>query len=245
MKEQKYLSLLRQCIQKYSLIRENDVIGVGLSGGKDSLVLLYGLKKLSRFYPVPFRVKAFTVDAGFPGMDFSGIECFCRELEVPWFLEKTQIADIIGARKEPHPCSLCSNMRRGTLANALERENCNVLALGHHKDDYLSTLLMSAIYKGQLYTFAPSTEYEDRHIRVIRPLLYLSNSASEAFCRENGFPVLKNTCPEDHDTKREEMDQLLNGLAKRYPGVKDRLLHAVETSEIPDWAKLRTEESVF
>ena len=243
MKEKKLLSLTRQCIENYGLIRENDVIGVGVSGGKDSLVLLYALKKLSEFHPAHFSVKAFTVDAGFEGMDFSKIGKFCDDLKVPWFLEKTEIAGIIAARSEPHPCSLCSNMRRGTLANALERENCTVLALGHHKDDYLTTLMMSALFKGQLYSFAPFTVYEDRNLRIIRPMLYLSESAVASFAEEQDFPVVRNSCPWDKNTEREEMKQLLSEIALKYPGSKDRLLHALETSDIPDWTAARRERN--
>ena len=243
MKEKKLLSLIRQCTDHYGLIKKNDVVGVGVSGGKDSLVLLYALKKLSAFYPAAFTVKAFTVDPGFPGMDYKEIRAFCETLDVPWFLEKTQIADILTAREEPHPCSLCSNMRRGVLTNALERENCTVLALGHHKEDYLTTLLMSTVLNGRIYSFAPLTVYEDRSLRIIRPMLYCAESAVASFAEDRHFPVLKNTCPMDKHTDREEMKKLLNDLSRKYPGSKDRLLHALETSDIPDWKAARKERN--
>ncbi len=241
MKEKKLLSLMRQCIQKYDLIQEGDVIGVGLSGGKDSLVLLYALNRLKEFYPVSFSVKAFTVDAGFQGMDFSDIRDFCEKLKIPWFLEKTQIAAIIEARKEPHPCSLCSHMRRAALAEAAERENCTVLALGHHKDDYLTTFMLSLAYKGQIYTFSPKTVYEDKKLSVIRPMLYLSEGALENFAEENEFPVVKNTCPMDHLTERESMKQYLLKIQREFPDIKDKMLHAIEASDIQDWKNLRKE----
>lgn len=239
MKDQTLLKYLRKCIQKYDLIRENDKIAVGLSGGKDSIVLLYGLYMLKKFYPKPFDLIGITVDPGF-SMDYSPLSSFMEKLDIPFFIEKTQIYEIVfEARKDPHPCGLCSNMRRAALTEAAEREKCTVLALGHHRDDYLSTLFMSLIYEGNFYTFAPSTEYEDRKIRIIRPMLYVPEGSVTGYVKEQQLPVLYNPCPADKTTKRREMEALLTELKSRYPEIKDRLLHAIETSDIPDWVKSR------
>ena len=239
MKDQQLLKYLRKCIDSYHLIDEGDRIAVGISGGKDSLVLLYGLHLLQHFYPKHFELAGITVDPGF-SMDYSPIASWMESLGIPYVIERTEISEIVfGARKEAHPCALCSNMRRAALTAAAERENCTKLALGHHKDDYLSTLMLSLVYEGRFYTFAPKTEYEDRRISVIRPLLYMPEAAALHYASEQGFPVVQSLCPANHVTKRAEMSELLEELKLRYPEIKDRLLHAVESSDIPDWTQLR------
>jgi len=239
MKEQKLLTHLRKCIQDYGLIRAGDSLAVGLSGGKDSFVLLYGLKKLQAFYPVPFSLHAISVDLGF-GMDYSPAAAFCEELGVPFHLEKTEIAAIIQSEDfKENPCSLCANMRRGALTNAAASLGLNKLALGHHRDDMLDTLMLSLIYEGRFYSFSPITRYEDRDIEIIRPMLTIPEAAIRSFAADHNFPIIQNLCPRDHMTKRSEMDALIHELSGRYPDLKDRLFHAVSTSEIPDWVKAR------
>jgi len=221
------------------LIREGDRIAVGLSGGKDSYVLLYGLRRLQEFYPAHFEIVAVSIDLGF-GMDYSPAASFCEELGVPFHLEKTQIAGIVfSAQCTENPCSFCANMRRGALTGAAEALACNKLALGHHKDDTLSTLMLSLLYEGRFYTFAPITRYEDRKIDIIRPMMYLPEAAARSFAEEKALPVLKNLCPRDHLTKRAEMNDLIYTLSKTYPDIKDRLFHAVSSSDIPDWSDAR------
>lgn len=238
MKTQKLLTYLRKCISEYDLIRPNDKIAVGLSGGKDSFVLLYGLRKLQTFYPVPYTLEAITIDLGF-GMDYTPAEKFCNLLDVPYHIEQTEIAAIVREKSPDNMCSLCANMRRGALTAAAENENCTVLALGHHKDDYLTTLMLSLIYEGRFYTFSPATEYKDRRISVIRPMLYVPESACSALAEDLNFPVIKNLCPEDKNTKREEMKALIKKLAKDYPDIREKLFHAVTASDIPDWVQAR------
>ena len=238
MNTQKLLSSLRKCIDTYSLIRQEDRVAVGLSGGKDSLTLLYGLSRLRLFYPQPFSLVAVLIDPGLH-MDYSPLKGFTDSLGVELILEKTEIFQIAQAKKEDHSCSLCAKMRRAALVEAAEREGCTSLALGHHLDDYLSTCLMSLIFEGRFYTFAPKTTYEDRKIQIIRPMLYLPEGAIANYTEKMAFPVVKNTCPLDHSTKREEMKRLLYEMNQRYPGLRQRLLHAVETSEIPDWVAAR------
>ncbi|MBP5254061.1 MAG: tRNA 2-thiocytidine(32) synthetase TtcA [Lachnospiraceae bacterium] len=239
MKTQKLLSYLRKCIDEYRLVDPGDRIAVGLSGGKDSVTLLYGLAKLRAFYPVPFSLCAVIVDPGF-GADFSPLEDFTASLSVPLVIERTRIAEIVFEhRREDHPCSLCANMRRGALTAAAERLNCTKLALGHHRDDYLTTFMLSWLYEGRIYTFAPKTRYEDRRIDIIRPMLYIPEGAVRSFVSEMELPIVSNPCPEDRKTQREEMNALLIELNRRFPGARERLLHAIRTSGIPDWADLR------
>ena len=239
MKDQLLLKYLRKCIQEYDLINDGDKIALGISGGKDSMLLATGLSMLQRFYPQHFTLVGITVDPGF-GADYSPAAEYLESLGIPLIIEKTDIAEIVfEARKEAHPCSLCANMRRAALTAAAERENCGKLALGHHKDDYLSTLMLSLVYEGKFYTFAPKTDYEDRRISIIRPLLYVPEGAIESYTAEHHIPVIENPCPADKETTRAEMSALITELKKRYPEFKDRLLHAVETSDIPDWVNAR------
>ena len=238
MNTQNLLSGLRKCIDTYSLIREGDRVAVGLSGGKDSLTLLYGLSRLCLFYPKPFSLMAIVIDPGLE-MDYSPLQDFADSLKIPLRIEKTDIYPIVKARHEDHTCSLCANMRRAALVHAAKREGCTTIALGHHLDDYLTTCLISLIYEGRFYTFAPKTCYEDRDIQIIRPMLYLSESAVSHYAEKMSFPLIKNLCPLDHGTKRAEMSQLLYEMNKRYPGIRQRLLHALETSHIPDWVLAR------
>jgi len=235
MKEQKLLTYLRKCIRDYDLIREGDRIAVGLSGGKDSYALLYGLRRLQKFFPARFGLTAVSIDLGF-GMDYSPAASFCEELGVPFHLEKTQIAGIVfSGQCTENPCSFCANMRRGALTAAAEALGCNKLALGHHRDDALSTLMLSLLYEGRFYSFSPYTAYEDRNIDVIRPMLLVPEGALKSFAEEKHFPVLENLCPRDHVTKRAEMNDLIFSLSKTYPDIKDRLFHALAHSDIPDW----------
>ena len=239
MNTQTLLKYVRRCVNEYDLIHEGDRIAVGVSGGKDSLVLLYALARLRSFSPVSFSLTAFSVDPGFT-MDYSEIRAFSEKLDVPFVLEETAIAEIVfKERKETHPCALCANLRRGALINAAKREGMNLLALGHHRDDMLSTCMMNLIYEGRFYSYAPLTFYEDRNIAVIRPLLETPESLILHVSEELEFPVLKNLCAADRKTRREDINLLNKELSHKFPGFKDRLFHAVKYSDIPDWVYAR------
>ena len=179
----KVLSLVRRCVEDYDMIKPNDRIAVGVSGGKDSLVLLAALAQLRDFYPVPFTVEAITLDMGAAdgrdGMDFSAVEAYCKELNVPFTLLESEIHHIIfDLRKEKNPCSMCAKMRRGALHNALVERGIHKIALGHHYDDAVETFLLSLVYEGRLSCFQPVTWLDRTEISQIRPLLY----CSEALC---------------------------------------------------------------
>ena len=152
------LSFVRRAVDDYGMIEEGDVIGVGISGGKDSLALLETLAEMRRFYPKKYEVKAITVNMGFDGADYSPIAALCERLGVEYRVADTDIAKIIfDIRKEPNPCSLCAKMRRGTLHATAQEMGCNKVALGHHQDDVMETLFMSLIYEGRIHTFSPVT----------------------------------------------------------------------------------------
>ena len=236
MKVQKLLSLIRQSCERYEMIEEGDKIAVGVSGGKDSLTLLYGLKELSRFYPKHFTVTAICVDLGYANTDFTGIEAYCEKLGVELTIIHTQIGKIVmEERKEHNPCSLCAKLRKGALVDEAVRQGCNVIAYAHHKDDFVETMLMSMIYQGQFYAFPPVTELPEAGVTVIRPMMYVPERGVAHFVADQGIRVVKNTCPVDGSTKRAYAKQLMEQINRETPGAKDRIMHAIVNGKFPDW----------
>ena len=232
---QKLIGLVRRCVQDYKMLSPNDRVGVGVSGGKDSLALLMFLAELRKYNDVPFTLEAITIDMGL-GMDFSGIEALCRQLDVPFHLIKTEIGPIIfDYRKEKNPCSMCSKMRRGALNQALLDLGLNKLALGHHYDDAVETFVMSLIYEGRISCFQPVTDLDRTGIIQIRPMLYLHEKTIDSFCTRANLPVLTNRCPVDKHTKREEIKDLVFELSARYPDLKERIFGAMQRLPLPAW----------
>ncbi len=233
---QKLLSYTRRAIEDYNMIEEGDRVVVGVSGGKDSMVLLRALAAIRDFLPERFELFAVTLDMGFEGMDFSPVEKFCREINVPYTVIKTQIAEIIfNIRKEKNPCALCAKMRRGALHDAVVSLGCNKLALGHHKDDVVDTFMLNLLHGSRLATFQPVTYLSRKNITMIRPLIYAHEWETRHFAEEAGLPVVKSTCPADGGTEREEMKNLLASLNKDYPEVRNRIFGAIERAEIDGW----------
>ena len=232
---QKLLGLMRRCIDDYDMIRPEDRIAVGVSGGKDSLVLLQLLAELRKFFPKPFALEAITIDMGL-GMDYSGIATLCEKLDVPYHLIKTEIGPIIfDHRKEKNPCSLCAKMRRGALNQAILDLGFNKLALGHHYDDAVETFVMSLIYEGRISCFQPVTDLDRTGIIQIRPMLYIHEKTVDNFAKRLELPVVENRCPVDKTTKREEIKQLIYDLSQTYPDLKERIFGAMQRLPLPEW----------
>lgn len=232
---QKLIGLVRRCVEDYHMIEAGDRIGVGVSGGKDSLALLVFLAELRKYNHNPFELEAITVDMGL-GMDYSGIEALCRKLDVPFRLVKTEIGPIIfDHRKEKNPCSMCSKMRRGALNQALLDGGMNKLALGHHYDDAVETFVMSLIYEGRISCFQPVTDLDRTGIVQIRPMLYIHERTIDSFAARENLPVLENRCPVDKSTKREEIKQLVYNLSATYPDLKERIFGAMQRLPLPEW----------
>ena len=238
MKLQQVLSYIRRAVDDYQMIEENDHIAVGISGGKDSLTLLYGLHGLMRFYPKPFQIHAVTVDLGFDNLDLGKIKELCKSLEIPYTIVRTDIADIIfNQRKEYNPCSLCAKMRKGALNEAIKAAGCNKVAYAHHKDDVVETMLLSLIYEGRFHTFSPVTYLDRLDLTVIRPLMYMNEADVIGFIHKNNVPVVKSPCPADGYTKREYVKNLLQTLNRENPGVKERMFTAIQNSTMGGWNK--------
>ena len=240
MKLQRVLSEVRKAVDDYRMIAEGDKIAVGISGGKDSLTLLYALSSLRRFYPHPFELVAVTVDLGFANLDLSEIQKLCEKLEVPYTVVKTQIGQIVfEQRQENNPCALCAKMRKGALNEAMKQLGCNKIAYAHHMDDVVETMMLSLLYEGRFHTFSPVTYLDDTGLTVIRPLIYMKEADVIGFVRKYEVPVVKSPCPADGHTKREYVKQLLKQLNTENPGVKQRMFTAIQNGcdNLKEWNK--------
>lgn len=236
MKLQKLLSYTRRAVDDYQMITSGDRIAVGISGGKDSLTLLYALHGLRRFYPNNFELQAITVDLGFPGFDLSKIEILCKQLEIPYTIVKSEIGQIIfQERKETNPCSLCAKMRKGALNEKAKELGCNKIAYAHHQDDVVETMLLSLIYEGRFYSFSPYTYLDRMDLTVIRPMLYVPEAEVIGFQNLMKLPVCKSPCPADGYTRREYAKDLLRQLNQENPGVKERMFSAIINGNIKGW----------
>ena len=236
----KILSLTRRCVEDYDMIHPHDRVAVGVSGGKDSLLLLVALARLREFYPIPFTVEAITLDMGAAEgssrMDFSPIADLCRELEIPYTILNSEIQHIIfDLRKEKNPCSMCAKMRRGALHEAMLDRGLTKIALGHHYDDAIETFFMSLIFEGRLSCFQPVTYLDRTGITQIRPLLYCGENLIRHTVQRLRLPVVKNPCPADGSTKRQEIKELIYELQGRYPGLKARAFGAMQRLPLPAW----------
>ncbi len=235
MKLQQLLSYTRRAIDDYHMIKENDKIAVGISGGKDSLTLLYALAELRRFYPVPFELIAISVNLGYD-IDYTKVRELCAKLNVEFHVVETQIAEVVfDVRKETNPCSLCSKMRKGAFNEEAKKLGCNKLAYAHHKDDVIETMLMSLLYEGRFHTFAPVTYLDRMDITLIRPLIYVNECDVVGFMNIYDLPVFKNPCPADGYTKREDIKNLIKSINADAPGVRDRLFRAILSGTITTW----------
>lgn len=239
LKLQQLYSYTRQAIDEYAMIEANDNIAVGISGGKDSLALLYALAGLRNFYPKKFTIHAVTVDLGFDNLHLNDIENICQELNVPYSIIKTDIGKIVfEQRKEANPCSLCSKMRKGALNVQMKQLGCNKVAYAHHRDDVLVTMLMSLFYEGRFHTFCPVTYLDKTDLKVIRPFIYLSEAHIKGFINKYNIPVVKSPCPADGNTKRKYISELLQQLNRENPGIKDRIFTAILNGNMEGWSNI-------
>ncbi len=227
---QKLLSKARKAIQDFDMIQENDKIAVGLSGGKDSLTLLHILKNYQKFSPQKFELIAITLNPG--GVDNSPLYKLCEELNVEFHEVQTDIKEIVfDIRKEKNPCSLCANLRRGALNGTAKELGCTKVALGHHKDDAIETFLMSMIYEGRVSCFSPKSTMDKQNITIIRPMIYIEEYMTKKATKEYNYPVIKNPCPADGLTKRQDIKELVAKLNKEIPGSKKNIFGALNNSE--------------
>ena len=230
---QRILSYMRRAADMYKMIDDGDKIAVGVSAGKDSLTLLYGLSRLRVFYPKKFGLTAITIDCGFDDADFTAIIKLCAELNVEYHIIPSNIKEVVfDIRREKNPCALCSKMRHGALNEAAKKLGCNKVALGHHLDDSVETFMLNIIYESRLGTFSPVTYLDRTDLTLIRPLIYVPEKDIKSFASGQKLPVIKSACPIDKKTKREEVKILLRDLSKKYKNLQLNIFNAIEKSEI-------------
>ncbi|MDY5729968.1 MAG: ATP-binding protein [Eubacteriales bacterium] len=223
------LGCIRKADKDFHLIEDGDKIAIGLSGGKDSILLVHALSKYRMFSNKNFSIHAFTIRSGYGEFNCDKLRALCESYNIPYTVHDTQMYDIIfNIRKEKSPCSLCAKMRRGILCDLAKAAGCNKIALGHHRDDAVETLLMSLLYEGRLHTFAPKSYMSRSDITVIRPLIYLPEAHIIHLKCALQMPVEKNTCPVDGQTGRQQTKELIQTLTKNYPKIQERVLHALQ-----------------
>ena len=233
---QEILGLVRRCVEDYDMIAAGETVAVGVSGGKDSLLTLTALAHLRRFYPKKFDVVAITIDGGTPGMSFDGVADYCRALEVPYLRVPVPIHEVVfEERKEKNPCSLCAKLRRGALNTALTERGIRKIALGHHYDDAVETLLMNLLFEGRIGCFQPVTYLSRMDVLQIRPMLYVKEQQIIRAAAKLDLPVVHNPCPANGFTRRQEVKELLVELQQRYPDLKQKIFGAMQRYPLYGW----------
>lgn len=232
------MSLMRSAMQKYDMISGGDRIAVGVSGGKDSVALLYALAQMRKFYPAEYSVIAVTLDPCFfnKNYDYSEITALCDRLGVEHIIRRTQLWEIIFERRhEENPCSLCARMRRGILHEMAKTNNCNKIALGHHLDDAVETFYMNVLNGGNIACFSPVTYLSRRDLTLIRPMIYATEAQVAGASRRESLPVVKSVCPADGITNRQQTKELIRLLDNEYHSVREKTIGAMERGNIDGW----------
>ena len=232
-----FTGCVRRAVDDYGMINEGDRVAVGVSGGKDSMLLLAALRQLQSYYPKRFELGAITIELGFEGMDFTPVKRFCEERGIEYTCVKTDIKEVVfDVRQEDNPCSLCAKMRRGALNNTLGERGMNKLALGHHFDDAVETFMMSLLFEGRLSCFQPVTYLDRSGVTQIRPLIYAGEQRIANLAAALELPIVENPCPQDKTSKRYEIKQLLKSMCGEYPDMKTKVFGAMQRLPLPGWA---------
>lgn len=235
---QKILGYVRRAVQEFDLLENGDRVAVGVSGGKDSVVMLKALVLLRRFIGIDYEIVAITLDPRFGGEpgDYSCIEEMCREMGIEFVLIDTHIGEIVfDVRKEPNPCSLCARMRRGALHDAAKANGCNKIALGHNYNDVVETFVMNLTIEGRLGCFAPKSYLSRKDLTLIRPLVFAPEKDITKAAKKNELPIVKSKCPADKNTSRERVKQELAERDRIDKGFSDRLFGALRRSGLDGW----------
>jgi tRNA(Ile)-lysidine synthetase-like protein len=224
------LGCLRKCDQDFDLIKDGDNIAIGVSGGKDSIVLLNAMRLYRYYAKKKFNIKAVSIDLGQKDFfDSEPIKKLCDRWSIEYHVVKTNIAEVVfEGRREKNPCSLCSKMRRGAQHEWCHENNCNKIALGHHRDDALETFMMSFLFEGRISTLSPITWMDRSDMEQIRPLLYCPEKEIISAINRLNLPITKKTCPVDGKTNRQNMKDLIKSFQKIAPDPEKYMLLALK-----------------
>lgn len=223
---------LQRAIIEFDLLTEGDQVLVGLSGGKDSLVLLYALNVFIKYLPFSVKLGALTVDLGFVDKTHGdNLKEICQSLQVPYFIERVELAEKIMNHPTQNPCAQCAYFRRAVMHNFAQAKGFNKVAWAHHYDDAVETFLMSILYSGQITTFLPKTYLEKTQVTVIRPLVYLREKDIKGFIKQLGWEPLESPCSLSGQTKRAEVKELIRNLQKTNPALFTNLAAAMRQGQ--------------
>lgn len=241
------LGSIRRADERYRMIEDGDRVCIGVSGGKDSLLLMEAMKLYQRFCYTRFDVCAVMLDLGLRQQDTSAIEAYAARIGMDFTVIHTDIGKVVFEyRQERSPCALCAKLRRGALNTAAVERGCNKVALGHNREDVLETLFMSMLYEGRINTFAPVTHLSRRNVTVIRPLIFLPEKYALSVARQRELPILPPNCDIAGQTKREEARQLLQHLATLVPDIEQKLLHAlIHTETYGLWDRMKLPPGLY
>ncbi|CDB24531.1 pP-loop family protein [Clostridium sp. CAG:557] len=229
---------VRSAIDSYKMISENDKIAVCLSGGKDSVFLLYALNQIKAYYTKKFNLAAITIDPCFDNIyaDYSKIEKLCAQLNINYVIKRTQLGNLIfNVRKEKNPCSLCARMRRGMLHDLANELNCNKIALGHNLEDCVETFFMNLLNCGTIDCFSPVTYLSRKDLHAIRPLIFCEESKIFSFVNRKNLPIVESRCPANFNTNRQTTKKLIFKLEKKYPNLRKKIIGALKRAKISGW----------
>lgn len=229
---------VRAAIDSYKMINKNDKIAVCLSGGKDSIFLLYALNQIQTYYPQKFSLSAITIDPCFNNIntDYSEIEKFCAKLNIDYIIKRTRLGDLIfNKRKEKNPCSLCARMRRGMLHDLANNLGNNKIALGHNLEDCIETFFMNLFNCGTINCFSPVTYLSRKDLFMIRPLVFCEEDKIALFVKRKNLPVIESSCPANFKTNRQTTKDFILNLEKNYPNLRKKIIGAIQRANIAGW----------
>ncbi len=239
------LGSIRRADDKFHMIEDGDKICIGVSGGKDSLLLMQAMKLYQRFSYTKFDVIAIMLDLGLKYQNTAPIRAYAERIGIPFEVIPTEIGKVVFEyRAERSPCALCAKLRRGALNTAAKQRGCNKVALGHNREDVLETFLMSMLYEGRMNTFAPVTYLNRSDITVIRPMIYVPEKYCLAVAKQLELPVLQPNCEIAGKTKREEAKDLIKYLCTIVPDADIKMMHAItNTDKYGLWDRMRLKPS--
>ena len=226
-----------KALHQYDMISHGDRILVGLSGGKDSFILMWTLSERLKRIPINYELYSVHVDLGFDDGFSKSLAEYCRQIGFELRVEHTDYGVLAHSSKNrENPCFLCSRLRRKRLFEIADELGCNRLALGHNKDDIIETLFMNIFYAGEISSMLPFQSFFQGKFSVIRPLAFVDEDVIERFAKEKGYPVFKNPCPSIKSSKRHEIKKILTQLYRNNTKVKGnifRAMHHVKMDYLP------------